>query len=63
MPTVVTLSAFLASDVARLVIAVILVLGTIALLLLGRDVPAALWALDGAAISFYFSTITVKTSR
>lgn len=48
------ISAVLCADAARLVLAVILVAGTLVLLGFRVEVPNVLWALDGAAIGFYF---------
>lgn len=45
---------FICNDLARVAIAVILLLITGALLLTDRTVPGELWALDGAATTFYF---------
>lgn len=55
MSTITTAVAeFLCTDVARVVIAGLLLVGTLALLLTDRNVPEVLWALDGAAIGYYF---------
>lgn len=51
---------FAAQDLARVLIAVILLCGTFALLLSGRDVPVVLWTLDGSAITFYFAVGIAK---
>ena len=47
---------------ARFVIAVLLILGTIALLLVGREVPTFLVALDSAAVTFYYSSQIAERS-
>lgn len=41
-------------DLSRTIIAVLLLVGTFGLLFQGKDVPAAVWTLDGAAVTFYF---------
>ena len=55
------LAEFLCTDLARVLIAAILLVGTLALLLTGRDVPDALWGFDGAAIGFYFGGQVAKS--
>jgi hypothetical protein len=57
------LGDLLCADGARIVLAVLLVAGTLALLLLGKDVPMALWTLDGAAIGFYFGGAVGNRAR
>ena len=52
----------LCNDAARLLLAVILVGGTIALLVLERAVPDALWGLDGLAVGFYFGGLQARSS-
>lgn len=42
------------NDIARVVLAALLIGGTLALLFSGRAVPDVLWGFDGAAIGFYF---------
>lgn len=54
---------FLCNDVARVLIATVLLVGTIGLLWAGKPVPDVLWALDGAAVSFYFAVTIAKNSR
>ena len=51
---------FLCTDAARLLIALILLVGTFALLLLQREVPSTLWAFDGAAVGFYFGGLAQR---
>lgn len=51
------------SDGARFVIALVLCVGTIGLLALRIDVPGVLWALDGAAVAFYFQMAIVKSGQ
>lgn len=48
------INEILCADAARLILAVLLTVGTLGLLAFGRDVPMALWTLDGAAVGFYF---------
>lgn len=49
-----TVNGLLCADGARLLLAVVLLAGTLALLLTSREVPNALWGMDGAAVGFYF---------
>lgn len=53
---------FICNDVARVLLALALVLGTLVLLIMGKPVPDVLWTLDGAALAFYFSIAAVKSS-
>lgn len=53
----------LCADAARLVLAVLLVGGTLILLGLRQVVPDVMWALDGAAIGFYFGGNVPPNSR
>lgn len=56
-------TSIICSDVARLALALLLVGGSIVLLGLGRDVPSVLWALDGAAVGFYFGGASVNAAN
>ena len=47
-------NALLCTDIGRLVLAILLVLGVFALLLVGKPVPEFLLPLVGAAVGFYF---------
>jgi len=47
----------LCNDVARAAIAVILLVGTFILLVTDREVPPALWGMDGLAVGFYFGGV------
>jgi hypothetical protein len=58
-----SVSAAVFSDGARFIIALVLCVGTLALLLTRTTVPDVLWALDGAAVSFYFSISIAKNSQ
>lgn len=51
------LASFVCNDVARVAIALLLVGITGALLLTHEGVPDVLWALDGAAVGFYFGGV------
>lgn len=50
----------LCNDLARVLIAGVLLVGSFALLLSDKPVPDVVWALDGAAVSFYFSLSIAK---
>ncbi len=52
-----------AGDVGRLLVAVILLVTTAVLLVLGKPVPDALWAMVGAVVSFFFAVGVVKSAR
>jgi hypothetical protein len=54
---------FALSDFARVVLAVVLLVGTLAIVLAGREVPAALWAFDGSAVTFYYLTAAAKSGQ
>lgn len=58
----VALAEFLCSDIARVAIALVLLVGTLTLLFQGKDVPNALWGFDGAAIGFYFGGQVAKSA-
>lgn len=47
--------AWLDGNGARLVVAVVLLVGTFAVLLSGQSVPAPVWVLDGSAVTFFFA--------
>lgn len=55
------LADFICTDAARVVLALTLIAGTLLLLLQQRTVPDVLWALDGAAVGFYFGGATVNS--
>jgi hypothetical protein len=55
--------AFVCSDLARVALALLLTLGTFALLLMGHPVPDFVIGLDGLAIGFYFGGGIVQASR
>lgn len=61
MPLMASITAALISDAARLLIALVLVGGTVVLLLARVDVPAGLWTLDGAAVGFYFGGLALRS--
>ncbi len=54
-------STVLNNDLSRLIIALVLIGGTVGLLFLGRDVPMALWTMDGLAAGFFFGVAVGKT--
>lgn len=43
-------------ETPRMLLALVLVTGTLVLLYAGKDVPPVLWTLDGMAITFYFTS-------
>lgn len=50
------------NDLSRLILAVLLIGGTILLLVMHEEVPLFLAALDGAAVGFYFGGLAgIKT--
>lgn len=51
------------NDLSRVIIAVILLVGTFGLLFTQREVPAAVWTLDGAAVTFYFIGRDAKNAQ
>lgn len=51
------------NDLSRLIIAVVLVGGTFVLLYAGRDVPSAIYTMDGAAVTWFFVMVAGKTAR
>lgn len=57
------LAEFLCNDVARVLLALLLIGGTLVLLVMRIEVPNFLIALDGAAVGFYFYGEAQKSSR
>ena len=51
---------FVCNDIARVAIALTLLIGTLGLLFVGRQVPDVLWALDSSAVTFYFTVTVLK---
>lgn len=47
-------------DLARFVICLTLIAGTLVLLIVNRDIPPAIWALDGTAVGWFFGGNTAQ---
>lgn len=56
------MAEFASNDVFRFALAMVLVVGTILLMVLERDIPTVLWAMDASALGFYFGGVSAKMS-
>ncbi|HEY9758951.1 MAG TPA: hypothetical protein V6C97_27530 [Oculatellaceae cyanobacterium] len=61
MPLAKVVSDILNNDLSRVIVAVLLVVGTIAVQLVQGTVPTPLWDLDKIAIIWYFAMGVAKT--
>ena len=54
------IGTFVNEHLARLALAMVLVVGTLVLLGMRIDVPTVLWTLDATAVTFYFAGVQAK---